>query len=318
MADRESFRNIEMPPLDEIQNVTAALANDRAPVLEAAPKIAQPTAELDADGFPTTTLDALPNYDSDYNPQAVDLPDYEAPAEPDLSQQVQAVHPNYDHQKAEEEKIQARNFRELRLQAQQAAKERDELLAYVRQMEQQKKTQVEQVIEEEPDLNFDPEDIANGKQLNEMAKYVKNLKKQVQQTQIQSQEAKRLSYEAEVERNMRRLYPDFDAIVSADNIQKFREQYGPLANSIAADPDFYNKCNSVYLAIKNTGISRAATYQPQVDKVRQNMAKPRPLTSIAPQQAESPLARANAFAEGLTDDLQRQLIKEMNQARMKL
>ena len=45
-----------------------------------------------------------------------------------------------------------------------------------------------------------------------------------------------------------------------------------------------------------------------------NAQKPRPLTSISPQQGDSPLSKANAFANGLTPELQAQLLKEMKQS----
>jgi hypothetical protein len=309
LIDREMHRNIEMPPIEEIQNITQALANDRTP------NVAQQQVQVQqvSDEFPTTNLDELPQYEEGYNPQEVEVPSYEQEVQP----QTQAG-PEPQVQKSEQESVQARNFRELRMQAAQAARERDELLAYIRQMEEQKKAAP--VIQEEPeaDLQFDPEDVVSGKQLNDVAKQLKNINKRLAQTQVQSEEAKRLSYEAEVERTMRRLYPDFDEVVSETNIRKFREQYAPLANSIARDTDFYNKCNSVYLALKNTGIPKSASYQPQVDKIKQNMAKPRPVTSIGAQQAESPLTRVNAFAEGMTPELQKELIKEMNAARMKI
>jgi hypothetical protein len=53
------------------------------------------------------------------------------------------------------------------------------------------------------------------------------------------------------------------------------------------------------------------------DKLRaqKNAAKPKPLASVNPQQGDSPLSKANAFANGLTDDLKKQLRKEMEDAR---
>jgi len=49
--------------------------------------------------------------------------------------------------------------------------------------------------------------------------------------------------------------------------------------------------------------------------VQANTAKPRPLTSVSPQSGESPLSRANAFAEGLTPELKKNLFKEMQEAK---
>ena len=50
-------------------------------------------------------------------------------------------------------------------------------------------------------------------------------------------------------------------------------------------------------------------------KAQENSAKPRPMASVSPQQGESPLSHANAFANGLTPELQKQLWKEMQDAK---
>jgi hypothetical protein len=48
---------------------------------------------------------------------------------------------------------------------------------------------------------------------------------------------------------------------------------------------------------------------------QKNASKPKPLASVSPQQGDSPLSRANAFANGLTPELQKQLRQEMEEAR---
>ena len=305
---RESFGNIEMPPLDQIASIANALENDQTPVVGQQKQAQQ--QQFNQDVMVESSLDALPQYEPDYNPQEVEVPQYEQPV-----QKAQQAQPEskIKSERQEEESAQARNFRELRMQAAQAAKERDELLAYIKHIETQKASPV--IQESELDIDLDEDDMITGKQMKQVLNQVKGIKKQLQQTQKQSEEVKKISYEAEVERTMRRMYPDFDQVVSEENIQRFKEQFGSLATSISNDPDFYNKCNSVYMAIKNTGVAKPMPYQQQVDKIKQNASKPRPLTSISPQQADSPLARANAFAEGLTPDMQKQLYQEMINAR---
>ena len=63
------------------------------------------------------------------------------------------------------------------------------------------------------------------------------------------------------------------------------------------------------------GIYREDNYSKDRDKAQSNASKPKPLASVSPQQGDSPLSRANAFANGLTDELKSQLRKEMEQAR---
>ncbi len=318
---------IEMPPLDQINQITASIEAERVPAVQQfVPSMTQQqqySTEQTLD-FPVVAMDNLPTYEPEYNPQEVELPtefaydqQQQYTATQQLQSQQQYQQPQHMQQQHQEESVGARNFREMRMQMAQRDREIEELRQLINA---QKQAMVQQKTEEEAelDINFDPEDLANGAHLNTMYKELKAVKKQLKQTQQQSEEAKKQAYKADVEQHLRRMYPDFDSVLSPENVEKFAQQYGALAKSIANDPDYLNQCSAAYTAIKNTGIAAAATYQPQIDKIKQNMAKPRPLTSIAPQQAESPLARANAFAEGLTPELQKSLVAEMNQARRRI
>ena len=312
---KEYKQTIEMPPLDQITAVANALDNDRMPVIsqqeQGAGQYQQPTQQVDE--FPTTSMNDLPQYEADYDPQSVEVPGSQqyTPQQQATPRQRQ---PEYQQP---EESVQAKNWREMRSLMDQRDREIEELRQLTQQLKRQAFTEQQQEPEE-PDLSLDPEDLVNGQQLNAMFKEIKNLKKELKQTKIHSEEAKKQAYKADVEQQLRRMYPDFDAVISPANIEKFAQQYNPLAKSIANDPDYFNQCNAAYMAIKNTGIAQSAVHQPQIDRIKQNAAKPRPLASIAPQQGESPLTRANAFAEGLTEDLAKSLRAEMNNARMRI
>jgi hypothetical protein len=90
--------------------------------------------------------------------------------------------------------------------------------------------------------------------------------------------------------------------------------YPELAETLGSSSNLYGKAVSAYTMIKNLGIYQEDQYSPDKQKAQANAAKPRPLASVGTQQGDSPLTRANAFAEGLTDDLKRQLRKEMAEA----
>ena len=67
--------------------------------------------------------------------------------------------------------------------------------------------------------------------------------------------------------------------------------------------------------VKKLGISEQVMVDNQGKATAQrNAAKPRPTASISPQQGETPLSRANAFANGLTEEMKKQLYKEMLEA----
>ena len=78
------------------------------------------------------------------------------------------------------------------------------------------------------------------------------------------------------------------------------------------NPDLYTKGASAYTIIKQMGIAPGSSLEADKERAERNLAKPRPLASVASSQGnESPLQRANAFANGLTEELRQQLHKEM-------
>ena len=101
-----------------------------------------------------------------------------------------------------------------------------------------------------------------------------------------------------------------------ENVEILRERFPEIAQTLSDTPDIYNKAAAAYSVIKNFGIHKdTAPYENDRAKAVANLQKPRPLTSVSPQQGDSPLSRANAFANGMTDELKEQLRKEMYTAR---
>jgi hypothetical protein len=144
-----------------------------------------------------------------------------------------------------------------------------------------------------------------------MGRKIKALEQKIQGYQQQSAEST-------VEAKLKYQYPDFDKIVSADNIRQLSSSYPELAATINSSSDLYSKAVSAYTLIKKLGIAPAEDMYSQEREVAQrNAAKPRPLASVSPQQGDSPLSHANAFANGLTPELRKQLHKEMVEAMKK-
>ena len=166
-------------------------------------------------------------------------------------------------------------------------------------------------VEEDLSYTINDDDLVEGKHLSKVDKKIKNLEAKLQQYEQQSA----LSA---TEIKLKQQYPDFDAIVSAENIRNLTAAYPELAHSIDSTPDLYSKAVSAYTMIKRLGIATPLdTYEADRALVQKNASKPKSLASIDPQKAESPLSRANAFAtQGpLTDDMKAQAIAEMNAAR---
>lgn len=213
-------------------------------------------------------------------------------------------------QQAPVETEQARNFRQLKeardreeQARRKAERERDELIRYMQS--QQQPTQQSQ---EPDDFNIGSEDLAEGKHVKRVYNEVKELKKQLKQYQQQSAETI-------AEAKLKAAYPDADTVLSQENIDDFGRKHPELANTIFNSAgDSYSKMVSAYTMIKQLGVyQQPDLYTAEKQLAQRNSAKPRPLTSISPQQGDTPLSRANAFAEGseLTDELKKQMHKEM-------
>lgn len=197
------------------------------------------------------------------------------------------------------ESAQERNYRALREKAQRMERERDELMRRLQETEQRSAMPgpANEPEEDEPA----PTDLVEWRHVK---KKISRLEEQLKNTQQQSTVMT-------VEARLKTQYPDFDAVVSAENIEALRSAHPEIAHTLNASPDLYNKAVSAYTLIKKLGIHHEDLHHAERALAQKNTSKPRPLTSIAPQQGDTPLSRANAFANGLTDDLKSQLHKEM-------
>jgi len=207
----------------------------------------------------------------------------------------------------------AKNFEALRLSKERAEKERDEALRMMREMQSLKgqKKYEEKLEGKEPEqqsFGLNPDDLVEGKHLSAYDKRIRELESKLERQYKQAQQQA-------IEAKLKAEYPDFDNVVNIDNINALRSAYPELAHTINSSTDLYSKAVSAYTLIKNMGLYRPDTYQKEKQQVAKNAAKPRPVSSVAPQEGDSPMSRANAFAEGLTDDLKKKLYQEMQELR---
>lgn len=203
-----------------------------------------------------------------------------------------------------------RNFKAMREIKERTERERDEALRRLQEYEQRSNTQAQpqQVSEDDDDISLGPDELAEGKHLSKVGKKIKKLEQQIHNYQQQSQTVA-------IESRLKSEYPDFDKIVSKTNIDLLKEMHPHIANTLNSASDLYSKAVSAYTLIKSLGIHVEDTFQQDRQLAQKNASKPRPLTSVSPQQGDSPISRANAFANGLTEDLKVQLRKEMEEAR---
>lgn len=204
--------------------------------------------------------------------------------------------------KQPQESSEVKNFRALREKTERIERERDEAIRVIKEMQSRNQP----VAQEEEDLNFtiDPDAIAEGKHLSKVDKRIRKL-----QTELQSY--KQRTQEELIEAKIKAAYPDFDKIVNNANIAQLQEQYPELAATIGSSTDLYSKAVSAYTMIKKFGIVQDDPYESDRLRAQANAKKPKSLAALSPSQGDSPLSQANAFAQGLTDDLKKQLHKEM-------
>jgi len=232
----------------------------------------------------------------------------EATPEVETNPELSTKQPQNNPEKPARESHQAMNFRAMKEKALVAERRAQELEAAMMAMQSQKQPAVQEEPEEE--VSIDADALVEGKHLSKVTKHIKKLEQQVKQYERQS-------VENATEARIKYQYPDFDKIVCKENLESLRMAYPEIAQSLNSNPDLYAKAVSAYTMIKKLGIGEDEDkYVEEKASIQKNAAKPKPLASINPQQGDSPLSKANAFANGkLTDELKAQMIKEMNQYR---
>jgi len=231
----------------------------------------------------------------DINPNE---PGNSAPEEVDQTAQASA-----------QETEQAGHFRKLREARERAERERDEALKMIRQMEERQREATQPEPEEDMGFGSD-EELAEIRHLKKIAKRQKELEKELS-------EYKKQATHMTAEARLKATYKDLDKVLTDENISELSKTDPDLMASIQYNPDTYSKYSAAYKAIKRLGIYKEDKYEKERAKAQENIKKPRPLSSVSPQQGDSPLSKANAFANGLTQELKDSLVKEMQEARRK-
>lgn len=236
--------------------------------------------------------------------------EYEDIQEEPVQEQIEQVEQNKTKVARED------NWERLRREKWLAERERDEAIQFAEQLKNQYKQPKQQVEieEEDDDIQIGQDDLAEGKHLKSLNKKYKDLKKELnsyKQITAQQQQEQQLAL---TEARLKSKFPDFDSIVSSENLDKFRVQHPEIFNTISSSQDIYSKAVSAYTMIKNLGINKDDSYLSEKAKAQINSAKPKPMNSIAPQRGSSPLSQANAFENGLTEPLRKKLLQEMRDA----
>lgn len=194
------------------------------------------------------------------------------------------------------------NFRHLREKYDKERKEKEDLLKIFMHQQQQYQQASQKKTVEEPEEEYDPDDnVTNARMKKEMQK----LRKELQQMK---QEQDNVSVDVKIKSQ----YPDFDRVVSPQNIDILRETEPELAAALHRSGDSYNVAVSAYKLIKKLGIFNEGVSSPEKDLVQNNAKKAKSAASINPSHG-SPLSRANAYSGEFTDEMKDMAYREMMQ-----
>ncbi len=291
-------REIEMPPLDQVspaQEIPNPWDNQKNMTTDQGGAFSVP------DELPRETRESMQSFDE---PQEAQEQEY-------VSESQEEPKPVYS---SKESSI-AANMRALREGKEKAERERDDFMKLLQMQMQQPQNKV---MQQEPELdieipNIDDDSLAEGKHVNKMnQKYARELQKvKADQDRMRSQYAESL-----LEMKIKSQYPDFEKVVSKENVEILKIRKPLLAQILSEATDPYAKASQAYEIIKELGIDQTGVIDQDRARAIKNSVKPRPLTSVNPQQGDSPLSKANAFANGeLTSEMKAQLLREMNQIR---
>lgn len=205
-----------------------------------------------------------------------------------------------------------RNFKAVRDRAEQeerarklAERERDELNRRLQYYEAQARPP-----QEEPDepIRLGDDEFAEGKHVSKLEKKIQKLEKKLES---QNQQTTASVAKAQIAAK----YPDFASVVNNETIRELEQKYPELAVSISSAPDLMTQAAAAYTLIKQLNIGQDAQYSSDIDKIQRNAAKPKPTAILNAQRGNSPLSQADAFANGMTPELKKQLLREMEECR---
>lgn len=286
-------------------------------------------AIYDPNAIPADVLAAAQAYDASQNagpaettiqPQPEEAPEVaQASAQEQYEQPLQQVvatqkAPRKDYATLNAEKdASLRAMRELK---ERAEWERDQALKLIKEnrdfMQAYTKPQFQK--QEEPEEILDERDVP---QVRHVKKILNPVLEELRAVKEELNNYRKQTAVSTDELRLKSTYPDFDRVVTMDNVKAFAQAYPELAKSIDAGTDVFAKGSSVYTLIKQFGIGQDSQLQHQHELIQKNLSKPRPISSVASQVGSSPLTRANPFANGMTKELEDQLRAEMYMASSK-
>lgn len=118
-----------------------------------------------------------------------------------------------------------------------------------------------------------------------------------------------------VEERIQLKYPDFNQVVTDENIRYLNENEPELAESLKYSPDPFKQAVAVYKLLKRSGLTEGDVVgnsaPKEKEKALKNSQKPVSVNAVTKQSA---IGNAHIFENGLTKELKASLLKEMRDA----
>lgn len=182
------------------------------------------------------------------------------------------------------------NLANLREEKERLARENEEMR---RALMGRQQPQVQQEEDDDSDIEIREEELADGKHIKKLANQLKQVKQELRQTKQQSSVAAQKA-------QLFTQYPDFGAVVTADNFAALKKIKPQLAKMLEAGTDVYDVGVSAYDAIK-TYLPEAEGYAKDKEIIARNQAKPKAV--VNPMARTTPLQQAHEYGGDLTPEI---------------
>lgn len=188
------------------------------------------------------------------------------------------------------------NWAEARRKMQELERKAKEQEEVIQKLSQPKKP------EEDELASLGADDIITVRQAEKLAE---RRARQIAEEVIKQREA------ATIDERLQMKFPDFQEIVSKDNVEHLKETEPELAKSLSYISDPYDQAVAAYKLMKKLGIG-VDMAKAEKERAVKNTQKPVSVNAVTKQSA---IGNAHVFENGLTPELKKSLYKEMEEAR---
>lgn len=201
-----------------------------------------------------------------------------------------------------EQSRQDRNFKALRESQERLQRELEEerqmRLALEREFTQRNQPEPEP----DPLADLSDDDWMTAKQARQLAARIAQ-----EEARKLLEDDRRKIAEEELPKRLTSQYPDFESVVTEETVKQLRATEPEIARALGTIGDKYAQAVAAYKYIKAL-VPNAAETTADKERIEQNANQPKSLSSL---RGQTPLGQAGAFERGLTPELKKQLLLEM-------